>query len=248
MTAPIDSKSRILPLEAFAGLAVDPDSGKFVAQYPHPFLILETKEGDFGEAGFQTLATTEPTPETRKAPAALEPAKAGSKDDLKKTYVDENDGPPTIADNEIGTTTDLDIDVQKPKTPVAEKHEEIKKKLQGAKMVTYVCPLVKRDVNKFASMITLGRAANNDIRINLPSISKFHAYFTHVQSNNTWFIADANSSNGTWVSGERLKGDRSRIKLANGASIKLGQDVQLRFFEAKSFFEFLRTRLGGGKA
>jgi pSer/pThr/pTyr-binding forkhead associated (FHA) protein len=95
-------------------------------------------------------------------------------------------------------------------------------------------------------MITLGRAANNDIRLNLPSISKFHAYFTHVQSNNTWYVADANSSNGTFVNGERLKSDRNRLKLENGAAIRLGTDVTMRFFESKSFYEFLLTRLGGG--
>lgn len=232
MTGPIDGKSRILPLEAFAGLAEEGDPSKFLGQYPHPFLVLETKEGDFGDAGFQTLATAEPppSPETRKHNTPPPPA-SGGKSDLKKTMVEE----------EIGSTTDLDIP---PKSPVAEKHEEIKKKLEGAaRMVTYVCPLVKRDVNKFASMITLGRAANNDIRINLPSISKFHAYFTHVQSNDTWFIADANSSNGTFVNGERLKGEKTRTKLANGAAVRLGQDVALRFFEAKSFFEFLKTRL-----
>jgi hypothetical protein len=72
----------------------------------------------------------------------------------------------------------------------------------------------------------------------------FTSRFTHVQSNNTWFIADANSSNGTFVNGERLKGDRSRLKLMNGAAIRLGSDVTLRFFEPRSFFEFLKTRLG----
>jgi pSer/pThr/pTyr-binding forkhead associated (FHA) protein len=95
-------------------------------------------------------------------------------------------------------------------------------------------------------MVTLGRAANNDIRINLPSISKFHAYFTHVQANDTWFLADANSSNGTFVNGERLKADHNRIKLESGAAIRLGSDVTMRFFVAKSFFEFLQTRLGSG--
>jgi hypothetical protein len=232
VTNPADGKSRIMPIEAFAGVIEEKDAPKFLADYPHPFLILETKEGDFGEAGFQTVATGGSDADKDAKNGA---AKSESKSDLTKTVANE--------DGDEGT----DFDIQtKAKPSVAEKHEEVKKKLDEAARVTYVCPLVKRDVNKFASMITLGRAANNDIRLNLPSISKFHAYFTHVQSNNTWYVADANSSNGTFVNGERLKSDRNRLKLENGAAIRLGTDVTMRFFESKSFYEFLLTRLGGG--
>ncbi len=226
MTNPGDSKSRILPLEAFSGQ--QHDAARFLEQYKHPFLVLETKEGDFGSAGFQTLATGGKEAEERDA----------------------KDGKSTLHDEEeTANPTDFDLLRGKaPKSPVDEKTEEMKKKLDEAHLATYVCPLVKRDVNKFASMITLGRAANNDIRLNLPSISKFHAYFTHVQSNDTWFLADANSSNGTFVNGEKLKGDHNRIKLENGTGIRLGSDVTMHFFGAKSFFDFLQTRLGTGGA
>jgi hypothetical protein len=218
-----DIKSRILPLEAFAGQQYD--AARFLEQYTHPFLVLETKEGDFGSAGFQTLAT-------------------GGKDLEER---DPKDSKSTLHDDEESSrSTDLDLARGRAPKPVDDKAEEMKKKLDEAHLATYVCPLVKRDVNKFASMITLGRAANNDIRLNLPSISKFHAYFTHVQSNDTWFLADANSSNGTFVNGEKLKGDHNRIKLENGAGIRLGSDVTMHFFTAKSFFEFLQTRLGTG--
>ncbi|MEZ0228306.1 MAG: FHA domain-containing protein, partial [Planctomycetota bacterium] len=227
-----DGKNRIVPLENYASVAND-SAESFLAANPHPFLLLETKEGDFGDAGFQTLATTEPGAQPAEEKEPPEEFEATLADNDTETMTPE-----------MGTTTDLDI----PKTPVAEKHKQIKKKLDSAHRATYVCPLVKRDVNKFASMITVGRAANNDIRINLPSISKFHAYFTHVSSNDTWFVADANSSNGTFVNGERLKGEKTRVKLANGAAVRLGQDVALRFFEPKSFFEFLKTRLRGDKS
>jgi hypothetical protein len=238
MTAP-DGKSRIIPLETYATVANEHDLDKFLAANPHPFLLLETKEGDFGEAGFQTLATTNPAGSSVEGPT---PHRHEEPPEEFEATLADNDTETMNPD--VGTTTDLDI----PRTPVAEKHKQIKKKLEGAHRATYVCPLVKRDVNKFASMITVGRAANNDIRINLPSISKFHAYFTHVASNDTWFVADANSSNGTFVNGERLKGDKSRVKLANGAAVRLGQDVALRFFESRSFFEFLKTRLRGNKS
>lgn|GEM_PF-796181 len=221
-----DGKSRVLPLDAFRSLATENDVNAFIAQYSHPFLVLETKEGDFGEMGFQTLAT-------KLAEEADTPEKT----------------------EEPGTITDLDIQLAQAKTPapdkpapekkpVVDRNEQLQKKLSQAKLVTYVCPLVKRDVNKFASMITVGRAANNDIRLNLPSISKFHAYFTHVQSNDTWFLADANSSNGTFVNGERLK---TRTKVEPGVSIRLGSDVSLRFFDARAFYQFLRQNLTDSK-
>jgi hypothetical protein len=103
-----------------------------------------------------------------------------------------------------------------------------------------VVALVKANVNSFASMITLGRAANNDVRINLSSVSKFHAYFMHVKASGRWLICDANSSNGTYVNREKLVGSNRR-ELENGDGIRFGPDVQARFFDAKSLSAMMRS-------
>lgn len=73
----------------------------------------------------------------------------------------------------------------------------------GTSRVLEVVPAVKRsDANPFAMMITIGRAANNDIHVSAADVSKFHAYLTQVGSE--WRIADAGSTYGTYVDGLRL--------------------------------------------
>src|SRR5262249_12483261 len=94
----------------------------------------------------------------------------------------------------------------------------------GDKGERLVVGLVKANVNSFASMITLGRAANNDVRINNSSVSKFHAYFMHVKASGRWLICDANSSNGTYVNSEKLVGS-TRRQLENGDGIRSGPAV-----------------------
>jgi hypothetical protein len=105
-----------------------------------------------------------------------------------------------------------------------------------------VVALVKAHANSFASMITLGRAASNDFRLNLSSVSKFHAYFMHMKASDRWLICDASSSNGTYVNAEKLVGSNRR-ELENGDGIRFGPDVEARFFDAKSLFALMR----GGK-
>ena len=73
-----------------------------------------------------------------------------------------------------------------------------------------VLKIAKQASNAFSMMVTVGRAENNDIIIRNGKVSKFHAYFNETGSD--WFITDGNSSNGTFVNGERLKpGDRTPI-------------------------------------
>ena len=224
------SKSQIIPLSEFKKASHGISREEFLQLFPSPVLLLETKQGDFGDPGFQTVSA-KPNEVAPRLPEDRPPEH-------------DDDGIPEDAD-----TTDLDIQFRPlapvglppaiPVGPVAEKHADIAKRLDQASSALFVCPLVKREVNKFASMITLGRAANNDVRIALPSVSKFHAYFTHVPRDNTWWIADANSSNGTFVNGEKLKADKGRTRLENGAAIRLGPDVVARFFDAPSFYNFL---------
>lgn len=83
--------------------------------------------------------------------------------------------------------------------------------------------------------LTIGRAAENDIRIDHPSVSRRHA--------RVWFdaagahVADVGSSHGTFVDGERLDAD---AQLKDGAKIRLG-DVELRAERRRSNEEAGRT-------
>lgn len=47
--------------------------------------------------------------------------------------------------------------------------------------------LLKTEKKKFASMITVGRGAGSGVRLNVPSVSKFHAYLTHVARDGCWY-------------------------------------------------------------
>ncbi len=104
-------------------------------------------------------------------------------------------------------------------------------------------PVAKAEGNVFGMMITVGRAANNDIVIDASSISKFHAYFE--QKEGTWCVRDADSSNGTSVSGEAVSKGES-TPLIDGCEVQFAR-VTCRFMEPASFHTLLEkeaARLG----
>src|SRR2546429_2239045 len=72
-------------------------------------------------------------------------------------------------------------------------------------------------------VVNLGRADYNDIVLPDPSISTSHAKLQRREG--VWVLVDLESTNGTFVEGERVQGD---APLAPGATVRLG-DVQLVF-------------------
>lgn len=102
--------------------------------------------------------------------------------------------------------------------------------------------LLKRK-SKFASMITVGRDSKSDMRLNVPSVSKFHAYFTYVARDKSWYLADANSSNGTFINGDELPPSHGKVKLENGAMLRFGPDVTAQFYDASGVWEMLNQRV-----
>src|SRR5438445_2675352 len=72
-------------------------------------------------------------------------------------------------------------------------------------------------------VVNLGRADYNDIVLPDPSISTSHAKLQRREG--VWMLVDLDSTNGTFVDGEQVKGD---APLAPGATVRLG-DVQLVF-------------------
>src|SRR5207245_4191169 len=69
----------------------------------------------------------------------------------------------------------------------------------------------------------IGRADYNDLVIPDPSVSTSHAKLQRREG--VWVLVDLESTNGSWVDGERVKGD---APLAPGAMVRLGV-VQLVF-------------------
>ena len=83
-----------------------------------------------------------------------------------------------------------------------------------------VHPLKKRPGNAYPDTITVGRADSNDVVVPYDDLSKLHAYFTR-SPGGALLVADAGSTNGTWVDGERLAANASRV-LGERARLTLG--------------------------
>ena len=95
--------------------------------------------------------------------------------------------------------------------------------------------------NVFKARITVGRTGNNDLKLDDPSVSRFHAWLE--PSGDAWVLVDAGSRNGTFVSGRRLAA-RAPARLANAAAVRVG-GVPLTFFTEQGFLEFLGQRAQG---
>lgn len=70
---------------------------------------------------------------------------------------------------------------------------------------------------------TLGRGVENDVRLLDDSVSTSHA--TLLLKGDDWFLVDLRSSNGTYVDGHRISGERALVR---GSTLRLGA-VELTF-------------------
>lgn len=102
-----------------------------------------------------------------------------------------------------------------------------------------VIPIVKAEGRPFPERIGVGRTRATDIILLSNDVSKYHAYFT--SEGDRWFITDANSSNGTFVNGERLA-PMAPVRLEDGALIALGG--QLYQFRTAAGLCSMLDRLG----
>ncbi len=104
--------------------------------------------------------------------------------------------------------------------------------------------LKKSERNPFAALITVGRARNNDVVIEHPTVSKLHVIFTRVGPG--WQVSDEGSSNGTFHNGVKLTA-REKRPVSDGDSLRLGPDIVARFFEPTSLWQFCAVlRVGRG--
>ncbi len=90
--------------------------------------------------------------------------------------------------------------------------------------------------NAFGMMITMGRAANNDLIVPDKRVSKFHAYFR--KSGESWSVTDANSTNGTKLDGAKLEASRA-YPLGSGAELELSGAILVKFLQPAELFDLL---------
>ncbi|PYP78917.1 MAG: hypothetical protein DMD35_09885 [Gemmatimonadetes bacterium] len=72
----------------------------------------------------------------------------------------------------------------------------------------------------------VGRGANNDVRLTDESVSEIHARLE--RRDDGWYVVDMNSTNGTYVGGSRVTGER---RLDGAPDVRFG-GVKLRFIPA----------------
>jgi hypothetical protein len=101
-----------------------------------------------------------------------------------------------------------------------------------------VIPIVKTERNPFATMITVGRSANNDIVLPGQAVSKVHAYF--VRTGFRWWIHDQPSTNGTFV--DEASVPESGFPLADGAKVSFGPRHTFRFYTARGLHFLITNR------
>jgi pSer/pThr/pTyr-binding forkhead associated (FHA) protein len=82
----------------------------------------------------------------------------------------------------------------------------------------------------------IGRGVNSDVRLTDESVSEIHAKLQ--RRGDGWYAVDMNSTNGTWVDGSRITGER---RLEGAPDIRFG-GVKLRFIPAGMSEEALNAR------
>jgi hypothetical protein len=123
---------------------------------------------------------------------------------------------------------------------------------RGEMLEARVIAIKKRDWSSPEHMIFLGRSPNNDVVIPNTMVSKLHAYFCQVPGDLVYQVVDMDSTNGTFVNGERLVPSVKKT-LRDADEVALGPEVKLTFFTGPAFCELLkklataeRPKAGGG--
>lgn len=85
----------------------------------------------------------------------------------------------------------------------------------------YVAPLRKRTIEEsFRDRVSVGRAIDKDVVLRHPNVSKLHAWF-ELDDNGGVYIADAESSNGTFLNHQRLP-PRELTQVSSGQHLRFG--------------------------
>ncbi|MHC4601170.1 MAG: FHA domain-containing protein [Planctomycetota bacterium] len=109
-----------------------------------------------------------------------------------------------------------------------------------------VHPIQKTERNSFGHMITLGRSDNNDVVIDHPSVSKFHAFFTKDAKGERYSISDADSRFGTFVEDHRLRPSKAQV-LNSGETLAFGKGSKYGFYLPGDFYDYIKVLQGLGK-
>ena len=120
------------------------------------------------------------------------------------------------------------------------------KRMDAENVTSHVHIIRKSDRNAFQAMVTLGRASNNDIVVEHPCVSKFHAVFKRNPAEKQHAYVDVGSTNGSFFRGAHL-GQNTAVPLASGDAVNLGGAVLATYFTPSEFFDYVELLRRTGK-
>ena len=104
-----------------------------------------------------------------------------------------------------------------------------------------VWPVAKRTAT-FPSKILVGRAANNDVVLPYPSLSKLHAFFALDGGRLT--LTDAGSKNGTFVNDQPVPATGA-VAVADHDVVRFGATMRVAVLSGEAFYDAARAGLVG---
>lgn len=84
-----------------------------------------------------------------------------------------------------------------------------------------------REILLTSQQVSIGRAADSDVMLTDPTVSREHATLTY--ANGAWWLLPAITSNGTWLDDALVQPGESRV-LRDGALIRFGRRTEIRMF------------------
>jgi len=97
---------------------------------------------------------------------------------------------------------------------------ELMSEAKSGPEVPFVFAVEKTKRNVFSMGVTIGRIASNDVVIDHPSVSRFHAWLAH-DGASQWRLFDADSQNGTWLGAARAN-SKQGLLVEDKGSIRIG--------------------------
>jgi hypothetical protein len=116
--------------------------------------------------------------------------------------------------------------------------DDLETRLNDEVLQARVIAVGKREADSPGHMIFLGRSPSNDVVIADTMVSKLHAYFCQLPGENGYQLVDMNSTNGTFVNGEKLLPSVKKT-LRDADEVAFGPEAKLIFFSAPGFCELL---------
>ena len=110
--------------------------------------------------------------------------------------------------------------------------------VRSAVLEARVIEITKRKDITEPDKITIGRSPDNDIVVYNKLVSRKHAYLQLSSEDQTCFLVDAGSSNGTFLNNNQLT-PLEKYQLTDADEISIGPETRVLFFASKAFHTFL---------